>query len=270
MTSGYIDEIFSSFQGEGAAIEGSCYGLRQIFIRFSGCPLALGVHNTKGCVWCDSPRAKNMKNKFAFIEKTPGSQEFEKIRNPLTIENLMKIVAKLQTPDLHSVSLTGGEPLAQPEFLYELIISLKKRNLSTYLETAWTDDFDYLEKISEYIDYACVDIKDRSANAALPWETLIEEEIQMCKALMKNNKTKVFGKIVVTKSTKSDDVSYIAEKCGKNNIPIVIQVMSPVKHIDLEPPTWKQIQEFTRIAAEHLPPSKVGLSVQAHKLINIL
>ena len=55
MLRGYIQEIFSSFQGEGAAVEGSCYGLRQIFLRFAGCPIALGAHGTKGCIWCDSP-----------------------------------------------------------------------------------------------------------------------------------------------------------------------------------------------------------------------
>ena len=41
MSQGYLQEIFSSFQGEGAAIAGSCYGLRQIFLRFAGCPRQL-------------------------------------------------------------------------------------------------------------------------------------------------------------------------------------------------------------------------------------
>ncbi len=83
MSQGYLQEIFSSFQGEGAAIEGSCYGLRQILLRFSGCPLALGIHGTKGCIWCDSPRAKLTEPNKCLIEKQTGNQSFSEIENPL-------------------------------------------------------------------------------------------------------------------------------------------------------------------------------------------
>ena len=270
MTSGYVDEIFSSFQGEGAAIEGSCYGLRQIFVRFSGCPLALGVHQTKGCVWCDSPRAKSKKSKFCLIEAQAGSQKFNRINNPITANELLEIVKKLKTPDLHSISLTGGEPLYQPEFLKEFLTLLKENNFITYLETAWTDDFYFLREISKFIDFACVDVKDRSANAAKDWAKLVDEEVEMCNTLAKSKNTKVFAKVVVSKATKTEDIHYITKKCGEADIPLVIQVLSPVEHNSLEPPSWQQIQEFTAIAAKYLPPTKIGLSVQVHKLINIL
>ena len=180
------------------------------------------------------------------------------------------MIKKLKTPDLHSISLTGGEPLYQPEFLQELLFLLKENGFATYLETAWTDDFNYLKKISNFIDFACVDIKDRSANAAKDWKKLVNEEIKMCKTLLENGITKVFAKVVVSKATKTEDIHYITKKCGELKIPLVIQVLSPVKRSNLEPPNWQQLQEFTSIAAQYLPPSKIGISVQVHKLINIL
>jgi 7-carboxy-7-deazaguanine synthase len=269
MSQGYLQEIFNSFQGEGSAVEGSCYGLRQIFLRFAGCPLALGAHKTKGCIWCDSPKAKLTNPKNCFVEDRSGKQHFKEILNPLTPEEVVDIVRKLSTKDLHSISLTGGEPLYQQQFLEEIITLLKEEGSTIYLETAYTDDLQYLEKIANMINYACVDIKDRSAHASTRWEQLVKEEIQMSKVL-KGAGTKVFAKTVVTKSSKKQDIEFISELCGSIEIPLVIQLVSPIKGSKVKQPTWKQIQEFTEAAAKHLHPEKVGISVQMHKCINIL
>ena len=55
---GYIAEIFSSIQGEGGTVKGSCFGKRQIFIRFSGCNIASGAFKSTGCFWCDTSQAQ--------------------------------------------------------------------------------------------------------------------------------------------------------------------------------------------------------------------
>ena len=269
MSQGYIQEIFSSFQGEGASIEGSCYGLRQIFVRFSGCPLALGIHGTKGCIWCDSPRAKTTNQSTCLVEKQAGNQEFRETENPMTIDQIMEIIQKLTTKDLHSISLTGGEPLYQQKFLEELILKLKEGNYKIFLETAYTDDLDYLAKISDLVDYACVDIKDRSAEASLNWEKLIQEEIQMLK-ILKEAGTKAFAKTVITKSSKKEDFEIILKKCAEYDIPIAIQIVSPLKKLKIERPSWKQIKEFSELAGNYLPADKIGISVQMHKCIDIL
>ena len=269
MSQGYLQEIFSSFQGEGAAIIGSCYGLRQIFLRFAGCPLALGVHGTKGCIWCDSPKAKLTKPNNCLVESQAGKQSFKEIDNPLTPKDVIKAVKRLTTKDLHSISLTGGEPLYQQQFLEEIIKLLKKDKYQIFLETAYTDDLNFLEDISSDIDYACVDIKDRSAHASDNWDDLIQQEIQMSKVL-KNAGTKIFAKTVVTKSSKKQDIEIIAELCNDIQIPLAIQLVSPTKGSNVEQPSWIQIQEFTEAVAKHLPPEKVSISIQMHKCINIL
>ncbi|MHA1224966.1 MAG: radical SAM protein [Candidatus Heimdallarchaeaceae archaeon] len=269
MSQGYIQEIFSSFQGEGAAIEGSCYGLRQIFVRFSGCPLAMKHLGTEGCVWCDSPKAKNLKIKECLIEKEAGGQTFEKIFNPISADNVLKIIENLSTPDLHSISLTGGEPLLQTPFIEEIAQKLKKRRYNIFLETAYTENLTFLEKITQYIDFACVDFKDRTANAAENWKKLVEQEFHMS-SILKKGGVKVYGKTVITKSSKKEDFEVIAELCGQINLPLAIQIVSPIKTRKVMQPSWKQVQEFAQVAAKYLPPEKIGISIQMHKCINIL
>ena len=269
MLEGYIQEIFSSFQGEGAAVEGSCYGLRQIFLRFAGCPIAHGIHGTKGCIWCDTPLAWNSKPKKCSVEIQAGNQLFVEKNNPLTSKEVINYVKKLETKDLHSISLTGGEPLYQPKFLEDIIKRLKEYDYQIFLETAYTDNLEFLKKIANKIDFACVDIKDRSANASIQWETLVKEEIQMCEVL-KEAGVKIFAKCVITSSSKKKDFKIIAGLCGEISVPLVVQIVTPKRDTEISQPSWNQIQEFTKIAAKYLPSDKIGISVQMHKFINIL
>ena len=74
-TEGYLAEIFSSFQGEGGSVRGSCFGKRQIFIRFAGCDLR--------CLWCDSAEYRNPKYPECRVETVPGTWQFEKVKNPI-------------------------------------------------------------------------------------------------------------------------------------------------------------------------------------------
>ncbi|MDZ4172032.1 MAG: 7-carboxy-7-deazaguanine synthase QueE [Methanobacteriaceae archaeon] len=82
-----IMEVFSSIQGEGLLI-----GRRQIFVRFAGCNL--------NCNYCDTPESR---------KSIAGQQK--------TLEELQKDIMDIITPDFHSISFTGGEPLLQANFI---------------------------------------------------------------------------------------------------------------------------------------------------------
>ena len=166
---GYIKEIFTSFQGEGGSIEESCQGKRQIFIRFAGCNIANKDFGTTGCSWCDTQDAKTSNIKIARIEKKAGTSKFLNIKNPVTTEQVIKIVDNLKTPDIHSISLTGGEPLSQITFLKNLANKLKDKGYRLYLETNGSL-IEEAKKVKNIIDYACVDIKDETSNAAVEWK----------------------------------------------------------------------------------------------------
>jgi 7-carboxy-7-deazaguanine synthase len=75
-----VNEIFFSIQGEGSRV-----GRPSAFLRLTGCPLR--------CVWCDTA--------YAFHE---GARRDE-----------AEILEALDAMPCRLVTLTGGEPLAQPE-----------------------------------------------------------------------------------------------------------------------------------------------------------
>src|SRR6056297_2501898 len=94
-----ITEIFSSIQGEGIYI-----GHKQIFIRFSGCNL--------NCSYCDTDYS--IQDYCCIYE---NEDKYQKVKNPFTPSKLMDEIEKLNPIKHHSLSLTGGEPLINAEFL---------------------------------------------------------------------------------------------------------------------------------------------------------
>lgn len=104
--SGYLSEIFVSFQGEGVHA-----GRRQLFVRLAGCNLR--------CRYCDTP---------ASLERTGGWRLHSRDGvveepNPVSVESVRSGVRELldSEPSVDGVALTGGEPLLQAEFLALLL-----------------------------------------------------------------------------------------------------------------------------------------------------
>ncbi|MGZ8955646.1 MAG: 7-carboxy-7-deazaguanine synthase QueE [Methylovulum sp.] len=100
MSSLRITEIFYSLQGESNTV-----GIPTVFIRLTGCPLR--------CVYCDTA--------YAFT----GGQRMA----------ITAIITQLEQYGSKYVTVTGGEPLAQPACL-ELMAALLDNGYSVSLETS--------------------------------------------------------------------------------------------------------------------------------------
>lgn len=248
--SGYLAEIFSSFQGEGCAIEGSCYGKRQCFIRFAGCNLAI---ESNACAWCDSIFAQVLKiNQFKF-EKTPGCKNFIKIPNPAEIKLIGNLINEISSPDLHSISITGGEPLYQINFLQNLVKELHDFQLQLVTNGTLPEN---VKNIIEYFDYCCCDIKDETAIGSKNWKKIVDREFETIEHFIKAEK-RIFAKVVVTNLTKIENIESYARRLSELNVPLAIQIVSSIKNTVLRP-SFQQVCKFTEAASKYLSLIKLA------------
>jgi len=140
----YINEIFSSIQGEGLLA-----GRRQIFVRLTGCNL--------DCSYCDTPVEPSA---FCNIEAAPGSNRYEPVANPVMLDRLLATVSDWVSalPGAHhSISITGGEPLLSADRLGAWLPEMR-RLLPIHLETNGTLP-DALASVVDHLDYISMDIK---------------------------------------------------------------------------------------------------------------
>lgn len=245
MPESQLSELFSSIQGEGLYV-----GERQIFVRFAGCNLT--------CQYCDSPQALVLTPTFKY-ESTPGSHKNETLNNPATVEKLVELVSALDKPSgvNHSISLTGGEPLLQVDFLKDLLPRLKESiKLPIYLETNGVLP-DHLAEVIELVDIIAMDMKLPSATGLSPyWK---EHKKFLETAYMKE----VFVKIVFTKGSK---IVEIMEAAGiiagvDDKIPLVLQPVTPhggIKHR----PGMEEVIAFHTAAKRKLKNVRVIPQVQ--------
>jgi len=137
-----VSEIFVSFQGEGVHA-----GRRQLFVRLGGCPLR--------CRYCDTPASLKPVPRCRIL----GPDGSYGRANPLDVATLAAEIETLRraAPPLHAMAVTGGEPLAQTEFL-EAWLGSGDRSLPVLLETAgiWPTR---LARVLPFVDIVSLDFK---------------------------------------------------------------------------------------------------------------
>lgn len=84
-----------------------------------------------------------------------------------TVEDVMKEALKDSVFYKNSkggVTLSGGEPLIQVDFVEDLLIRLKKENIHTAVDTCGAVNFETLERVSKYTDLFLYDLKSMDDN----------------------------------------------------------------------------------------------------------
>lgn len=241
-----IKEVFCSVQGEGPYV-----GRRQAFVRFSGCNLS--------CEYCDT----NYESSDACnYEKVEGSSVFEKIPNPVSIEKLEAMLRPFKK--LHSISLTGGEPLLHADFIKNLDLSFP-----LYLESNMTLP-EQAKKICENITYVAGDFKLPEAVFSLCPETSeihVENTIECFKLLRKKSARDCFCKIVVGRSTESEIVMSAAEAIVDFVSCIVLQPETPPGSMaKAHPPNQAYIQKMLELQRNLLELTDTLIIPQTHRM----
>jgi 7-carboxy-7-deazaguanine synthase len=183
---GKIAEIFKSIQGEGPY-----QGEIQVFVRLYGCNLA--------CEFCDT--------------KLESSEV-------MSVDDVLK--EALSLGPVHSVSITGGEPLMQADFVRELSQKLQAKNRKVYLETngALPDAF---KKVIDFVDIVSMDFKLPSAAGG---KALWREHGEFLKAACQKE---VFVKAVIGPTTQVGDIFETIKliKAVKHDVLLVLQPQHP-------------------------------------------
>ena len=224
-----VSEVFQSIQGEGQYA-----GVKQVFVRFYEC----NIH----CVWCDTP---------AYIGDSGG--HFKEY----TPNELFDCVKKLWD-DCHSVSLTGGEPLVQKDFIKDFLPLLKKAKMAAYLETNGIL-YHELKEIIDDIDIVAMDIKLPSSTKCQPfWR----EHEEFLKEAVKRD---CFIKVVISSDTKKEELIQSARLVSKIKRDATF-ILQP-NYFELKNGVVRKCLEFQGDCLKYL--NNVRVMPQMHKFIKL-
>lgn len=122
-----------------------------------GCPLA--------CHWCHNPESIS-KKPFSFTRKIQLDGKIfydeEVIGYDTTVESVLQEINKemiVMEESGGGVTFSGGEPLMQPDFLYELLLETKKMEMHTAVDTSGYANRKIIENIIPLTDLFLYDLK---------------------------------------------------------------------------------------------------------------
>ena len=217
----FIKEIFESVQGEGPYI-----GVNQLFIRFSECNLH--------CAYCDTDFRSDLK----WYSTGELCEEISKYKN------------------IHSISLTGGEPLIAADFLQGLLNRVKNK---IYLETNGTL-YNELQKIIDCVDIISADIKLPSATLM---RDLFTEHEKFIDIAVKNGK-EIFLKVVFDEKITEKEIIKTCLTAEKYKLLIILQPKMEGAALKLQSEFINKI--YYRFINKY---KNVRLIPQVHKFLNV-
>ena len=224
-----ILEIFHSIQGEGKYA-----GVSQVFVRFFECNLH--------CDWCDTPNSIG-----------DGKREFKEY-SPRELFDTIKPLWH----NCHSISLTGGEPLLQKDFIKEFIPFLKKAGMRIYLDTNGIFSKELNEVIDD-IDIIAMDLKlPSSTKCRAYWE----EHKEFLKVAQQKD---VFIKAVVTSDTKEEDLETAVGLVAGID-PSIVFFLQP-NHFEIRNGALPKCLAFQNYGSRYL--KDVRVLPQVHKFIKM-
>lgn len=197
-------EIFSSLQGEGPYV-----GYPMTFVRFQDCALS--------CQFCDTP-ASFKKHASYRVERSAYSTEFLDFTNPVSVARLSEHLNDL---GLDFISLTGGEPLQQADFIAHCLSSQNSQR-RFLLETNGVLPQE-LKKVLAGIDVVSMDMKLPSVTGMRAYWKEHEEFLAIAA------RREVYVKLVVGAAT---DLSELKEAIRivagvSRQIPFILQPVTP-------------------------------------------
>jgi len=224
-----ILEIFRSIQGEGKFV-----GLPQVFVRLFEC----NMH----CVWCDTPGSIG-----------DGKREYKELSHKDVLAQVNALY-----DNAHSISITGGEPLLQKDFLKGFCHALRQEGKRVYLDTNGTLP-DALAEIIKDIDIIAMDIKLPSSTQQ---KAFWVEHKEFLKVAVKKE---VFIKTVISLNTKAEEILKAAKLVAAID-PEILFILQP-NYLDMKKGIIEECLGYQKSCAKIL--KDVRILPQVHKFMKL-
>jgi len=251
-------EIFSSIQGEGTHV-----GTTTLFVRLGGCDLR--------CGWCDSPHTWKPAPECR-IEVGRGSGVFETRANPVSIEDVSAAAESLDLAAHQFASLTGGEPLLQPEAAAAIARALRARGPRILLETHGLA-IDALESVIAEIDVVSMDWKlssdvRRASDVRHGVVSAFHSEHEKFLAIARRA-PELIVKLVITPASSDDEIDEAVSRIEASapEATLVLQPVTPFGAVRAAPSAARLLALCARISRRI---EKVRVIPQTHKIYGAL
>ena len=251
-------EVFSSVQGEGPEV-----GTSTLFVRFGECDLR--------CAWCDTPHSWRRAARCRF-ELERGSGKFEERENPVPIEALVAAAERLELGQKRWISLTGGEPLLQPEAVAAAAEALAGRGPGLWLETHGLH-VEALRRVLPRLDVVAMDWKLASdvRRASDPKRGSVADFHAAHEAFLAVAKSaaRVHVKLVVTPASRDEEIEEALRRIARTHPAacLVLQPVTPFASVK-QRPSAARLLALERLASQHL--AEVRVIPQVHPLLGAL
>jgi len=245
---GNVSEMFVSFQGEGLHA-----GRRHLFVRLGGCPLR--------CRYCDQPESL-VPTPACRIVGADGARARPNPFAPAELEAEVRTLAAL-APPLHRLALTGGEPLAQADFVAAWLAAHDPA-LPVLLETAGILP-ERLARVLPFVRTVSLDLKCPSNTG----ERARWEEHEACLRAVAAAGGEVYVKMPVDEDTRPEEVErgarLVAALAPAAPLFLTPLALPPAGALAIAPGTLERLH--ARASALH---ADVRVLPQVHKVLGIL
>ena len=203
---------------------------------FKGCNLR--------CLWCHNPESQRMDNQLLFYkdkcvgcgacseicgkthtdECTACGRCVEACRNgarQISGKNTEAdeiVAAVIRDKEFYKtsgggVTLSGGEPLLQPDFAAEILKKCKEYDIHTAVETAGNVKWDNFQKVLPYVDLVLFDIKCMDEKKHAEYTGVSNRLILKNAEKLKNSGVKILFRTPVIPNYNDGEVKAIADFC---------------------------------------------------------
>ncbi|UCH84413.1 MAG: radical SAM protein, partial [Candidatus Latescibacterota bacterium] len=190
------------------------------------------------------------------------------LRNPLSVSQTMDALRDVirDNEPVRTVSITGGEPLEQPEFVSELARVVKRDGLRTYLDTNGYHT-GAMATLLPLVDITAMDIKLPSATGQDNWA--VHRDF-----LRTLSGADAFVKIVVDSGTPIEEIEQAVRIVAEvdSTIPLVLQpqgstLLKQKGRPDSRRELLGKLEKGQRFALERL--SDVRIIPQCHRFLRV-